>query len=282
MKQLLLMSFFFIFACNSIYNVGTHNVKKKEVKPFSDKNGDWKLDREFSDEFNKTVLDKKKWDNNITSWGLWTWKPENIVTTDSSLMIRMDYKKHSRIGFNGDVLDNLYYTSGIVQSKAPQKKYGYYEAKIKGSQKYPGVCPAFWLYHKDGGLANKNSKYWTEIDIVELTQNVKYGENAVGLNINAFNHPNLLNKVHEGFEWHAPWNPMDDYHIYGLEWNKDWIIWYVDGLERRRRANEFWDQPLDVALSFGLRNPLKKQPSPEGFPAVFHVDYVRVWTKGTN
>ena len=64
MKQLLLMSFFFIFACNSIYNVGTHNVKKKEVKPFSDKNGDWKLDREFSDEFNKTVLDKKKNDIN--------------------------------------------------------------------------------------------------------------------------------------------------------------------------------------------------------------------------
>lgn len=283
MKPILLISFLiqtYMFSYGCTVTNGDELVQKcgkkmnlKELKPVSDIEGDWVLDPNFSDEFNSTILDTDKWDNNVTSWGLWTWKPENIVATDSLLMIKMDYEQHLRDG------KQLYYTSGIVRSKAPGKKFGYYETKIKASQKYPGVCPAFWLYRIDKGIENKNPTYWTEIDIVELTQNVKYGENAVGLNIHAFNHPNLTNPIHEGYEWHAPWNPDDDFHVYGLEWNEDWIIWYVDGVERRRRTNDFWDQELDVVLSFGLRNPLKKQPSSEGFPAVFHVDYVRIWSK---
>lgn len=250
------------------------------VYPVSDPNGPWLLDDNFSDEFNNCSLDSNKWYNEVTSWGLWTWKQENVVTNHANLILKMEYEVHSRINFNGDVLDPLYYTSGIIQSKEPAgKKYGYFEAKIKASEKYPGVCPAFWLYRKEGGLANKNPTHWTEIDIVELTQNVNYGENAIGLNIHAFNHPDLSEEIHEGFEWHAPWNPDDDFHVYGMEWSEDLIIWYVDGIERRRRANEVWDQELDLVLSLGLRNPLKNEPSSVGFPAHFEVDYIRVWDK---
>ncbi|PWD99347.1 family 16 glycosylhydrolase [Marinilabilia rubra] len=289
MKKIVLISFLiqtFVFSYGAtvitgddcLQDCGT-KVTFKELKPVSDIDGDWVLDPNYSDEFNTTVLDSDKWDDNITSWGLWTWRPENIVANGSSLTIRMDYEHHSRVGFNGDLLEDLYYYSGAIRSKAPSVKYGYFEAKIKGSEKYPGVCPAFWLYHKEGGLANKNPTYWTEIDIVELTQNVNYGENAIGLNIHAFNHPNLVDEIHEGYEWHAPWNPDDEYHVYGVEWDENSIKWFVDGVLRLERENDYWDQPLDVVLSFGLRKPLKDVPSPEGFPASFDIDYVRVWSK---
>jgi beta-glucanase (GH16 family) len=40
-----------------------------------------------------------------------------------------------------------------------------------------------------------------------------------------------------------------DFHIYGFEWNKDWLIWYFDGEEIRRKANTVWHTAGRVYLS---------------------------------
>lgn len=75
----------------------------------------------------------------------------------------------------------------------------------------------------------------------------------------------------------APWDPGDDFHVFGCCWSEKEIKWYVDGRLVKTRPNEYWHQPLDLTLSLGVREPLKDAPSATRFPTVFQVDYGRVW-----
>jgi beta-glucanase (GH16 family) len=223
------------------------------------------LQPDFSDEFNGSALDTIKWDNDVRDWGVWSWEPENVWVKDGHLNVRMQYQEHMR----GD--KQLYYTSGIIKSRAAPIRYGYFEARIKAAPRYPGVCPAFWVYRKE-------NKLWTEIDFVELTEQRK-GVRLVDTNTHVFYHPQLATgkELHERRTWEAPWDPRDDFHVYACEWTAKEIKWYVDDELIKTRANGYWHQPLDVVISFGVRYPLKTEPSAEGFPTVFQVDYVRVW-----
>jgi beta-glucanase (GH16 family) len=187
----------------------------------------------------------------------------------------MQHKKHTC----GN--KTLFYTSGIIKSKAKPIKYGYFEARIKAAPLFPGVCPAFWVYRSE------NDK-WTEIDFVELTE-VSRNVRRIDTNLHAFQHPDLYNgerrnpgKHHcERRHWDAPWDPRNDFHVYGCEWDEKRIRWYIDGKVVNEAKNKYWDQPLDVVLSFGVRSPLNRTPSSKGFPTIFEVDYVRVWKKDT-
>ena len=77
-------------------------------------------------------------------------------------------------------------------------------------------------------------------------------------------------------------NSLNHFVRFGAQWNATALTWWVDGaVVKRLPAAPFFSQPwpLDVALSFGLRPPLKTDPSSDGFPTTFWVDYVRVWQR---
>lgn len=229
------------------------------------KNG-WKLLPQYSDEFNSEVLDTAKWDNDVADWGVWSWEPENAWVDSGNLNVRMEYAEHQRGKWT------LYYKSGIVKSKAPPLRYGYFEARIKAAGRYPGVAPAFWAYRDE-------DDEWTEIDFVELTQR-GLGPNLIDTNLQVVKQPEFPHSLPlvEERTWKAPWDPRDDFHVYGCEWDKNEIRWYVDGRLVQARRNDYWHQALDVLVSFGVRGDLKSAASPEGFPTAFLVDYIRVWS----
>lgn len=242
------------------------NKKAEEVKPlFSQKKG-WRLVPQFSDEFNSEALDAAKWDNDVPDWGVWSWEPENAWVGNGLLNVRMEYSEHMR-GWQ-----TLYYTSGIVKSKASPIRYGYFEARIKAASRYPGVAPAFWAYRQD-------DDEWTEIDFVELTQR-RSDVSLIDTNSHVFKQASFPGELplQEERSWMAPWDPRDDFHVYGCEWDAKEIKWYVDGRLIQSRSNDYWHQALDVVISMGVRGDLKYEASPEGFPTTFEVDYVRVWT----
>lgn len=241
--------------------------------PISGPDGQWTLHSDYSDEFNQRQLNTNKWDTDGGNWGFWSWEPENVWVKSGSLHLRIQHKMRTR----GE--QRLSYMSGIIRSKSKPIKYGYFEARIKAAPRFPGVCPAFWLYRVDDGT-------WTEIDIIELTEvpgNVK----RIDTNLHVFQHPKLFdgkkrqpgNHHAERRHWDAPWDPRDDFHVYGCEWDEGCIRWYIDGNLVNEAENRYWHQPLDVVLSFGLRHPLEKEPSDQGFPTVCEIDYVRVWKK---
>ncbi len=266
------------------------------VKPVGQE-GSWNLLTEFSDEFNGDQINPGKWNNNPASWGAWSWEEKNTTQKDGNLSIQMTYAPHSRNG------TPLFYKSGILRSHS-QMTYGYYETRMRGCQLFPGACPAFWSY-SDGKKYTGEVRY-CEIDFVELQMHEiekHTGKRApvevIDMNLHLKladekgniewkrpnSHPELCAN-----KWTAPWDPRDDFHVYGCEVTPETITWYIDGKKVAEKPNTYWHEPMNLTLSLGLRHPhlgwvgQEMKPNPpnateDGFPTSMEVDYVRVWKK---
>lgn len=259
--------------------------------------GKWELKPGFSDEFNALTIDARKWNHKPASWGPWTWDERNAYHADGKLILRMIHEPHTRGG------NKFFYKSGIVRSYQ-QRTYGYYEARIKGCSLFPGACPAFWAY-SDGKNTTGEVRY-CEIDFVELQMNELNRETKVrdsvshidmNLHLRLADADGKVRWVRPMMDpvlcknaWVAPWDPRDDFHVYGCDVTPEAIVWYIDGQEVARKPNKYWHLPMNVTLSFGLRHPhigwvgqnMKPVPqaaTAEGFPTSMEVDYVRVWER---
>lgn len=234
-----------------------------DIQPVSHPDGNWVLQDQYSDEFNQSSLDLNKWHKH-SGGGKWTWDPDNVWVSDGVLHIRMRYEQHQRNG------ETFHYKSGMVTvGKDDPIRYGYFEARIKAAPLHPGVSDAFWIYFIEPSL-------WTEIDIIELTE--RSNPSVMCTNTHVFRHSALTDALHEQrCNYTAPFDPRDGFHTYGVEWNEKEIKWYIDGKLAASRTNDYWHQPLKIAVSLGVRGPYNKNPSPEGFPTEFQTDYVRVW-----
>ncbi|QGJ68845.1 Hypothetical protein PBC10988_5090 [Planctomycetales bacterium 10988] len=270
--------------------------KALPAAPF-DQSGEWELQREVSDEFNGSQINPRKWNNNPGSWGAWSWDEANTYQTDGRLHLQLDYAPHVRNQ------TKLFYKSGIIRSHH-QMTYGYFEARIKGCDLFPGACPAFWMY--SNGRQYTGEVRYCEVDFVELQMNElnrttkeRDPVNHVDLNL----HLRLADQAGNvrwlrpgtnpelcAHHWEAPWDPRDAFHVYGCEVTPEEITWFIDGQEVASEDNEYWHLPMNVTLSLGLRHPhigwvgqnIKPVPqaaTKEGFPTTMEVDYVRVWNK---
>lgn len=262
----------------------------------------WKFIAAQSDEFDIDEIDSRKWNINTKDFGPWSWEPENVTQKDGSMHLQMVRKDHRR------GKQTLHYTSGMARNEKTIV-YGYFEARIRGCSRYPGACPSFWLYSigpqnrfqaKDG-----ETVAYSEIDIVELQQSEfdfetkkHFPVNRIDCNLHTtlikdgkrvwarpHNRPDIC-KNH----FDSPWDPREDYHVYGVENSRDWITWYIDGKEVAKKRNLYWHLPMHVTLSLGLRYPfvaykeggrvpVPEKTSAEGFPTKMSVDYVRVWQR---
>ena len=84
------------------------------------------------------------------------------------------------------------------------------------------------------------------------------------------------------------YNIADDYHTYAIEWDKNQVSWFYDGvmyntITRSDVGNRKWvfDQPFFIIINLAVGGQL---PGMVGFDTVFpaqlSVDYVRVYQKG--
>ncbi len=275
---------------------GTEPEKELNIpKSHKDKMFIWDFKEDFSDEFNSDELDTNKWDNDVKDWGTWSWEPHNTYVNDGVLTIKMQQKEHTRKVSGSD--EKFYFTSGIAQI---EKKitYGYFEARIKASDKGQGTCPAFWLYSVDEPTPiEEDAVQYCEIDIVEIFQAPnQYNRLEMNLHARIIEDGELTwKRPGQGDEWLrnswlAPWDPREEYHTYGVLNRLDSIFWYVDGVERGRKENVYWHLPMHLTVSMGLRTPYEKyingvrtqmeypESNPEpGFPTEMYCDYVRVW-----
>ena len=216
--------------------------------------------------------------------------------------LRMVQQEHQRDK------QTLYYTSGMARNDKTIT-YGYFEARVKGCSRYPGASPAFWLYSI--GPQNRyltedgETVAYSEIDIIELQQS-EFGfetkkhfpvtridcnlhttliKNGKRQWVRPNSHPEICQNHYD-----ADWDPREDYHVYGVQNSKDWIVWYIDGKEVARKPNLYWHLPMHVTLSLGLRYPfvaykngervtVPDETTDDGFPTTMSVDYVRVWQR---
>ena len=284
----------FILSALALFAAGTLLATEQPPTPVVALEGDWVFQPQLSDEFDAPELDLGKWDNRPDHWGTWSWAPDNAYVKDGTLRIATRYEPHQLKNPRRWLKDinRLFFTSGMIRSREGIK-FGYFEARIKAAPIAPGkIAPAFWLTRSD----HRKS---IEIDIVELIE-VPGNPRQIKTNTHIFRHPDLPQEerpgirfmkgrnrweLHEQHPVNLDTDPREDFLVYSCLWTEEEIRWYVDGRLVRVRPNEYWDIEQDIILSTGLRGDLRTNttdPSPDGFPTEFEVDYLRVWRRATD
>ena len=96
---------------------------------------------------------------------------------------------------------------------------------------------------------------------------------APGVTVMERNHPRA-----SAF-WNASSPLCEDFHVFGLEWDEEEIVWYVDGLPVHRAKNELHRYPLTVRLDLEAQTVFREDPREDLLPAEFIIDYVRAWRR---
>lgn len=260
--------------------------------------GNWILNKEISDEFNAPKIDQEKWwiqgadghyENRWKGRAPSQFAPGNVILKDGHLIISskwdesFQFTKTKDKGTSYGIDKNgrsVPVTTGALISKH-HFLHGYMETRARAAD--GPVSSSFWTTGHDG-----------ELDVFE-----HYGKNPENKNAEKRYHtsfhdwrlpttsPTYGKRIWNN-EHYLPYRVADDFHIYGLEWNPDFLKIFIDGkLIRsvtREEIGDAWvvtkEQKvwLDSELFPWELAPEKtsKAHFPEG-GSHFEVDYVRIW-----
>ena len=226
----------------------------------------------WSDEFDGTGLDAKKWDYRTDSKMWSTQKTENVSVANGTL----------RLALKREDAGDKHYTGGGVISRAAFK-YGYYEARMKIP---PGMGwhTSFWMMlHAGHGGTGPNSAC-QELDVIE---NESVHKKSYGVNIHKWK------GEHIAFGGKTVQTPdlTADFHLFGCEFTSSTVKYFfdnelvqtVDVTSARKKdgtsfAFEHGDQNIwltSIASSLGGT----KAVDDSALPAVAEFDYIRYYAK---
>lgn len=251
---------------------------------------EWTLS--WSDEFDGDSLDTTKWNNpydNVARRGGF-WDKDQVFVENGVLKIRTEYKENEQFGSG-------WYTGAIETKGLFEQKYGYFECRC--------ICPggiglwaAFWTLG-DGMFAppDGSAADGCEIDMFEsgffkdkkkhdavnqATGFDGYGEGSSGVVLGHYSGKDIFN----------------EYNTFGLEWNENEIIFYINGIETDRLSGEWVPHVKQyLLLSVEVAGKTEEigvggQPVPfvdesnnindndmSIFPLDFVVDYVRAYQR---
>jgi len=232
----------------------------------------------FSDEFKGTSLDLTKWETQYP-WGgtlenngeLECYLPNSVRLNEGVLKLTAIEKNVTCIGMDGQT-KNLPYRSGMIASHGHFSfEYGFVEIRAKVPAG-PGLWPAFWLLPE---VEAPNTIDWPpEIDILEVLGNEPtklYMGNWDGTE---------FNPLHYAGDYIGP-DFSADFHVFGLRWTPDILIWYVDGIERFRSDQGVPTVPMYLIANLAVGGNWPGPPNDDTeFPSSFEVDYIRVYDEG--
>ena len=157
--------------------------------------------------------------------------------------------------------------------------YGYFEARLK-LPAGKGTWPAFWMMPK-------NFKTWPGDGEIDIMEEVGYNPNRVSSSIhcNAYNHGIGTQKTNEILIATA----QTEFHTYAVEWTEDYLKFYFDGQLHFTFTNDkkgdyntwpfFNPFYLKLNLAWGGNWGGAQGIDESCLPAVYEVDYVRVFKK---
>jgi len=259
---------------NRVGPLGETPKRVTDAYPLSDQENkaDWVKFEPMSDEFDGSELDAKKWNR-----GMYWWKgrqpalfsDKNVVVSGGELHLTMRKEKvpaeYERQGYKD-------YTSAALHTKA-RSSYGYYE--IEARPMNSAGSSAFWFQQ------DETPGWKTEIDVFEIGGNGKGFESKYYMTLHVFRTPGQTTDRlwSVGGIWEAPWRLADAYHVYGLDWGKDELRFYVDGVLVRSVENTHWHQPLFLIFDSETIPQWFGMPQDKDLPSTFSIKYVRAWKK---
>jgi beta-glucanase (GH16 family) len=249
--------------------------------PLSDQDnqGKWVLDQKFSNDFKETSLDLNRWipAPEVPADPGWRGRQPALFlrsnTTLTNGMLEITDRK-------GDVPEMAQYpgqgyagyTTGFIETEE-RSGYGYYE--IKARPMNSAFCSAFWM--TDTGLADNG----TEIDMFEIGAKAPGHEYDDNMTAHVWGTPQDKRHWAVGSIWKAPWKLGDDFHVYGFEWNKDELRWYVDGVLVHKLKNTNWLFPMRIVFDSEPMWQWFGKVNDADLPSTFAVQYLRVWRQQT-
>ncbi|MDP4276012.1 MAG: glycoside hydrolase family 16 protein [Bacteroidota bacterium] len=225
----------------------------------------------WQDNFSGKELDTTTWTNETANprwvnneWQRYT-NGGNVKVSKGKLKIEARYK-------NGE------YTSGRINTRSKKTFiYGIIEMKAK-LPKGTGTWPALWMLGQ-----NDQAVGWPACGELDIMEHV--GKHP------GFIHTSIHNSSGYG---QTPYtgilqvkDPFNTYHIYGMEWTKDLISFYVDHKlsycyrpDIKNKDNWPFDKPFflifNIAVGGDWGGPVVDNNC---FPAVMLVDWVKVYQK---
>jgi beta-glucanase (GH16 family) len=228
----------------------------------------WTPIPQFTDEFDLKELDLKKWQiGNPEKWlgrepGMFM---DHNVTVQNG-MLRLQMKAEELVNAPAGYKE---FSCASVCSRN-RIRYGYFEAKMKIMNSKGSS--AFWFYHHAKDL-------WTELDVFEMCA----GGSPEGgkLHTNAVIHygPGVPNQIADTASFLMPDDPSQNFHVYGFEWDIQFLYWYLDGKLVRKKPNVHWQQTLYLLFDTEIMDPWFGRPEKSTLPSTFEIDYVRAWQK---
>lgn len=251
-----------------------------------------KFELVWSDEFDGDELNTRIWSDHygytadasgtfIRRGGYWNQKMCSVE--NGALHIATRYYPD---GFEGNGKPG-WYTSGIDTSTSYKQKHGYFECRCI-LPKGVGLWSAFWIYSGDEMNIGNGGVDGSEIDVFESA----YYANK--------RYPNSVSSAihYDGYgEYHKSklvcWSritendPYEEFNTYGVEWNEDEYIFYINGVEAGRtkfggasQMEEWLILSVEVGGEGGVPSKSWAGESIDDnteAPTDFVVDYVRAY-----
>ena len=250
------------------------------------------LELVWADEFDGDALDLTKWEGHgfgsettIVRRGSY-WNTDFCTVKDGNLHIRTEYCPE---GYNGNGKPG-WYTCGIDTRGMFEPTYGYFECRCilpKGA----GLWSAFWMISNGMAFSNSPGEVLggadgAEIDIFESAfYESKYPRRVTSnIHVDGYGEYHRSENVCEPFILYN--NPYESFNTYGLEWNEDGYIFYINGIETGRSDFDGVSQVpeyLILSIEVGGNNAVPADDwvgsaiSQDSEITDFVVDYVRAY-----
>lgn len=242
-----------------------------------------KFELTFEDNF-EGELDRSVWSGHY-QYGNTTvsrkgsyWNQYLAETKEGNLVIPVVYLEE---GMGGEGAG--WYSAGVdTDSDAENgfsQKFGYFECRCilpKGSD----IWSAFWLMNSGVFDENGDGRDGTEIDIFESDCYGDFMENAVTSNLH-FDGYGDAHQKHGATKFLLKNNPYEEFNTYGLEWNENEYIFYINGVETFRtdfggvsQNEEYLILSVEMKGEDGIPSERENVPAEV---AEFIIDYVKVY-----
>lgn len=173
----------------------------------------------FSDEFNQpngSQPNPSKWNRagrNPSQWARWNSNSDKVVYIKNGCLVCRAVPNKWEPSDTAKML-----TGGVNTMNKFEFQYGKVEVRMK-TNFIPGNFPAAWM----GKTHSQRSDLYGEIDIVEVFSNQKKASHAIH---------SQYTQTHQRHGLATNFNKSVDvrrWHVYGIEWTPDYVLWTVDG-----------------------------------------------------
>ncbi|QDS98493.1 family 16 glycosylhydrolase [Adhaeretor mobilis] len=254
--------------------------------------GEWHLNDAVSDEFEGTTLDEKKWHiqgtngeyrSNFIGRAPSQFSTKNVRIEAGKLKLQAKWEpdfdfskkidKSDKKAPEGRPYENI--TTAAVISKQ-QFLYGYMEIKCKAAD--ASVTSSFWM--TGNGV---------ELDVFEfLARPAQTHKKQLPRELWSSIHdwsPEGKGKTTWTDRLQLDWKVADDFHVYGIEWDENYLKFHADGklvrsVTRQEVGEEGWviTKPLWVWVD-SETFPWHGIPEKNDLPVDFEIEYIRIWQK---